>query len=62
MITLQLTNTQADEVLFATGMLYQEYADVLGSSFNESIRRYNDTVDELRNSIKKQIQEQNNED
>ena len=62
MITLHLTNTQADEVLFATSMLYQEYDDILGSRFNESIRRYNDNVDELRDTIKKQIQEQNNED
>lgn len=61
MITLELTDTQADEVLFATSMLYQEYVDLLGSSYNESIRRYNNTVDELRDSIKKQLKEQKHE-
>lgn len=58
MITLELTNTQAEDVLFATSMLYQEYVDVMGSEYNEAIRRYNDKVDELRLSIKKQIKEQ----
>lgn len=61
MITLELTDTQAEEVLFATSMLYQEYVDLLGSSYNESIRRYNNTVDELRDSIKKQLKEQKHE-
>ena len=59
MITLELTNTQAEDVLFATSMLYQDYVDVMGTDYNESIRRYNDKVDELRLSIKKQIKEQN---
>ena len=58
MITLQLTNTQADEVLFATSLLYQDYFDEAGASYNDRIRVYNNTVDELRQTIKEQIKEQ----
>ena len=60
MITLKLTNTQAQEVLFATSLLYQEYADIMGAEYNEAIRRYNNTVDELRQTIKEQLKEQEN--
>lgn len=58
MITLTLTNTQADEVLFATSLLYQDYFDEAGAAYNDRIRAYNNTVDELRQTIKEQIKEQ----
>ena len=58
MVTLELTNSQAQEVLFATSMLYQEYVDIMGDRYNDLIRRYNNTVDELRETIKKQLKEQ----
>lgn len=57
MITLELTNTQAQEVLFATSLLYQEYTN-LSAEYDEGIRRYNNSVDELRQSIKEQLKEQ----
>lgn len=57
MITLELTNTQAEEVLFATSLLYEEYTNI-SAEFDERIRQYNNTVDELRLSIKKQLKEQ----
>ena len=57
MITLTLTNTQADDVLYATSLLYQEYTNI-SPELDESIRRYNNTVDELRQTIKKQLKEQ----
>lgn len=57
MITLTLTNEQAEEVLFATSLLYQEYTNI-APELDESIRRYNNTVDELRQTIKKQLREQ----
>lgn len=57
MITLHLTNEQAEEVLFATSMLYQEYTNI-APDLDESIRRYNNTVDDLRQTIKKQLKEQ----
>lgn len=57
MITLELTNTQAEEVLFATSLLYEEYTNI-SAEFDERIRQYNNTVDELRLTIKKQLKEQ----
>lgn len=58
MITLKLTRKQAEEVLFATSQLYLEYIEDMPADYNESIRRYNDTVDELRQTIKDQLKEQ----
>ena len=58
MITLELTSAQADEVLFATSLLYQDYFDEAGAAYNDRIRAYNNTVDELRQTIKEQIKEQ----
>ena len=58
MITLKLTRKQAEEVLFATSQLYLEYIEDMPVDYNESIRRYNNTVDELRQTIKDQLKEQ----
>ena len=58
MITLQLTRTQCDDILHAVGQLYMEYDDNLGAQWNDSIKRYNDEIDALRITIKKQLQEQ----
>lgn len=57
MIKLELTNQQAEDVLFATGLLYQEYTNI-SAELDESIRQYNNTVDELRQTIKDQLKEQ----
>lgn len=57
MITLTLTHQQVEEVLYATSLLYQEYTNI-SADYDESIRRYNNTVDELRQTIKDQIKEQ----
>lgn len=57
MIKLELTRQQAEEVLYATSLLYQEYTNI-SADYDESIRRYNNTVDELRQTIKEQIKEQ----
>ena len=62
MVKLQLTNKQAEDVLFATSLLYQEYTNI-SAEFDEHIRQYNNTIDELRQTIKDQLNEQdNNED
>ena len=61
MVTLTLTNEQAEEVLFATSTLYQEYTNT-SPELDESIRRYNNKVDELRLTIKKQLKEQEQTD
>lgn len=58
MITLNLTRPQVDEILFATSQLYLDYLDDMGADYNEATRRYNNTVDELRDTIKKQLSEQ----
>lgn len=58
MIFLSLTRSQVEELLFATSQLYQDYVDELGAQYNESIRRYNNSVDELRQTIKSQLKEQ----
>ena len=57
MIKLELTHQQAEDVLYATSLLYQEYTNI-SADFDESIRRYNNTVDELRQTIKEQLKEQ----
>ena len=61
MITLTLTNEQAEEVLYATSTLYQEYTNT-SPELDASIERYNNTVDELRQTIKKQLKEQEQTD
>lgn len=58
MVTLTITKSQADEILFATSLLYQDYTDVMGADYNETVRKYNNTVDELRQTIKDQLKEQ----
>ena len=61
MVTLTLTNEQAEEVLYATSTLYQEYTNT-SPELDASIERYNNTVDELRQTIKKQLKEQEQKD
>ena len=56
-IILELTRTQADDILYATSLLYEEYTNI-SAEFDERIRQYNNTVDELRITIKKQLKEQ----
>ena len=55
MITLVVTEQQADEILFATSQLYLDYLDNMPADYDAATRRYNDTVDELRETLKQQI-------
>ena len=57
MITLELTKSQAEDILYATSLLYEEYTNI-SAEFDEHIRQYNNTVDELRQTIKEQLKEQ----
>lgn len=57
MVYLTLTRQQAEDIYYATSLLYQEYTNI-SADYDESIRRYNNTVDELRQTIKEQIKEQ----
>lgn len=54
-ITLNLTPDQADELYFAAGLLYMEYDDDRDSVYNNSIRKYNNSIDDLRIIIKDAI-------
>ena len=56
-IILELSKTQAEDILYATSLLYEEYTNI-SAEFDEHIRQYNNTVDELRLTIKKQLKEQ----
>lgn len=58
MVTLELTNREAEDVFYATSLLYHEYVDELGSDFNSVIEKHNNEVDELRIKIKQQLEEQ----
>ena len=58
MITLEVTKHQAEELLSATGMLYEQYVDLMGNDYNEAVERYNNTIDELRLTLKEQMKEQ----
>ena len=60
MITLTLTNTQTEEVLHALRTCYADYNEKLGAYYNQSIESYNKQLDELIQTIKDQIKEQEN--
>lgn len=58
MITLKVTNGQAEEILHALRTSYMDYDERLGKSYNDAIERYNNELDGLITSIKEQIKEQ----
>lgn len=58
MITLHLTNTQADEILHALRTSYANYDERLGAYYNESITAYNKQLDDIISTIKEQLKEQ----
>ena len=58
MINQTLTNTQADEILHALRTSYADYNEKLGAYYNQSIESYNKQLDELIQSIKDQVKEQ----
>ena len=58
MITLKLTNSAVDEILHCLRTSYLDYEDRLGAMYNDSIRFYNEKLDELIQDIKDQVKEQ----
>lgn len=58
MITLQLTNTQTDEILHCLRTSYLDYDERMGASFNDAISTYNNQLDEIITTIKQQLNEQ----
>lgn len=58
MIKLELTNTQIDEVLHCLRTSYLDYDERLGASYNDAITSYNNQLDEIITTIKRQLNEQ----
>ena len=58
MVKLELTNTQADEVLHCLRTSYLDYDERLGASYNDAIASYNKQLDEIITNIKHQLNEQ----
>lgn len=58
MIKLELTNTQADEILHCLRTSYIDYDERLGTSYNDAITAYNNQLDEIITTIKDQLKEQ----
>lgn len=58
MIKLELTKTQADEILHCLRTSYLDYDERLGASYNDAITSYNNQLDEIITTIKDQLKEQ----
>lgn len=57
MPTLQLTNTQIDEILHALRTSYLDYDERMPAAYNDAITSYNNNLDEIITSIKTQLEE-----
>lgn len=55
--TLDLTIDELEELISAESHMYMDYDDSRSNSYNEGIRRYNDTVDALINKMKLALQQ-----
>ena len=58
MKTLNLTDTAIDEILHALRTSYLDYDDRLGASYNDAIESYNKQLDDIIQTIKDQLKEQ----
>ena len=60
MITLKLTNTAVDEILYALRTSYLDYDERLAacSPFNSAVESHNKELDEIIQTIKDQVKEQ----
>ena len=54
---LDLTIDELDELIAAESHMYLDYDDNRSEQYNDSIRRYNDTVDILLNKLKTTLKE-----
>lgn len=50
--TLDLTIDELDELIAAESHMYMDYDENRSEQYNESIRKYNDSVDTLLNKLK----------
>ena len=60
MITLKLTSTAIDEILHALRTSYADYDERLGAYYNKAMETYNKQLDEIIQTIKDQVKEQEN--
>ena len=60
--TLTLTQDELEELISAESHMYMEYDDDRSSQYNDSIRRYNDTVEALLNKMKMALQQAKEKD
>lgn len=58
MITLTLTNDQTEEILHCLRTSYLDYDDRMGAAFNDAIKRSNDNLDSIIQTIKDQVKAQ----
>ena len=60
MITLKLTHNAIDEILHALRTSYADYDERLGAYYNKAMETYNKQLDEIIQTIKDQLKEQEN--
>ena len=54
---LTLTQDELEELISAESHMYMDYDEERSNQYNESIRRYNDTVEALLNKLKLALQQ-----
>lgn len=59
--TLDLTIDELDELIAAESHMYMDYDENRSEQYNESIRKYNDSVDALLNKLKAAYKEAKDE-
>lgn len=57
MTQLELTQDELEELISAEAHMYMDYDEERSQQYNESIRRYNDSVEALLNKMKLALQE-----
>ena len=60
--TLTLTQDELEELISAESHMYMDYDEERSAQYNESIRRYNDTVEALLNKMKFALQQAKEKD
>ena len=62
MTQLDLTQDELEELISAESHMYMDYDEDRSAQYNESIRRYNDSVEALLNKMKLALQEAKEKD
>ena len=62
MTQLELTQDELEELISAESHMYLDYDENRSAQYNESIRRYNDSVEALLNKMKLSLQQAKEQD